>query len=792
MAWGRRATAILVSTSVVFATVISVASADPVSDDTDLRDASNHGLAANIRYTEFGVPHIKAANFTGLGYGYGFAAAKDNLCELADIYLTVGAQRSRFLGPDAPANDAYGAASNSLNSDLFFQQVNDSGVVEHQVAMAAPFGPRPEVRDLIRGYVAGYNRFLRDTGVSRISDPACRGAAWMRPITELDVYRQFYALSTLAGAGQVIDGIANATPPVAAVADPPVPVNAGALVRDALGDKDMGSNAIAIGAAGTASHRGLLLGNPHYPWHGGRRFWEAQLTVPGRMDVSGAGLLGIPMVQIGFNSDVAWSHTVATLTTFGLYQVKLAPGTPTSYLVDGKPEAMTSRTVTVQVLGTGGAVSSVGRTLYSTRYGPVVSPELGLPLAWTTSSAYAVRDANQGNLRGLNTWFELGLARNTGDIVSVLSSTQGVPWVNTIATDRFGHALYADIQVAPNISEDLARRCNTPLGAAVYPGSGLTVFDGSLSGCAWGTDPDALVPGIFGPSHLPLLNRLDYVENSNDSAWLANPKAPITNYPRVIGDLGTPRNLRTRMGITAIEQQLATHRFTRQSLQDLLFSDQSYAGASAASSVASMCFTALPAEQSACTALSRWDETMRAGSRGALLFERFWTRAGGLPGLWQVPFNPADPVNTPNTLNTANPLVQKALADAIAELRTAGIAPDAPLGANHYVVRNGQRIGLPGGLGAQGVLNVITLAPWDPAHGDTEIVHGSSYIQAVSFTGDRCPDAANLLTYSQSGNPNSPHYADQTRLFAAGHWVRARFCESDILTSPDLHVIRLR
>jgi acyl-homoserine-lactone acylase len=792
MTWGRRATALVVSTATAFATVISVASADPVSDDTDLRDASNHGLAANIRYTEFGVPHIKAANFAGLGYGYGFAAAKDDVCELADIYLTVGAQRSRYLGPNAPANDAYGAASNSLNSDLFFQQVNDSGVVERQAAMAPPFGPRAEVRDLIRGYVAGYNKFLRDTGVSRISDPACRGAAWVRPISELDVYRQFYALSTLAGAGQVIDGITAAAPPAAAVADPPIPAGVGALVRDALGDKDMGSNAIAIGSAGTANHRGLLLGNPHYPWHGGRRFWEAQLTVPGRMDVSGAGLLGIPMVQIGFNSDVAWSHTVATPTTFGLYQLKLVPGTPTSYLVDGKPEAMTSHTVTVQVQGTGGSVSSVSRTLYSTRYGQVVSPVLGLPLAWTTSSAYAVRDANQGNLRGLNTWFELGQARDTGEIAGVLSSTQGVPWVNTIATDRFGHALYADIQVAPNITEDLARRCNTPLGAAVYPGSGLTVFDGSTTACAWGTDPDALVPGIFGPSHLPQLNRSDYVENSNDSAWLANRKAPITNYPRVIGDIGTPRNLRTRMGITAIEQQLATHPFTRQSLQDLLFSDQSYAGSVAGSAVASMCFTALPAEQAACTALSHWDGTMRVGSRGALLFERFWTRAGGVPGLWQVPFNPADPVNTPNTLNTANPLVQKALADAIAELRAANIAPDAPLGLNHYVIRNGERIGLPGGLGAQGVLNVITPAPWDPAHGDTEVVHGSSYIQAVSFTGDRCPDAANLLTYSQSSNPNSPHYADQTAVFAASHWVRARFCESDILHSPDLHVIRLR
>jgi acyl-homoserine-lactone acylase len=182
---------------------------------------------------------------------------------------------------------------------------------------------------------------------------------------------------------------------------------------------------------------------------------------------------------------------------------------------------------------------------------------------------------------------------------------------------------------------------------------------------------------------------------------------------------------------------------------------------------------------------------MTVGSRGGLLFERYWQRLAGVPNLWRVPFNPADPVNTPNTLNTANPLVQKALADTIAEFRAAGIEPDAPLGQNHYVVRNGKAIGLPGGQGAQGLLNVITPV-WDPARGDTEVVHGSSHIQVVSFTGGRCPDAATLLTYSQSEDPTSQHFADQTELFAAGRWVRSRFCEHDILSSPALRVVRLR
>jgi acyl-homoserine-lactone acylase len=382
-----------------------------------------------------------------------------------------------------------------------------------------------------------------------------------------------------------------------------------------------------------------------------------------------------------------------------------------------------------------------------------------------------------------------------------------VPWVNTIAADRSGNALYADIQVVAHVTDELAQRCNTPFGAALFEGTGLSVLDGSRVDCAWGNDPDALVPGTFGPSRMPVLTRADYVENSNDSPWLSNPHQPITGYPRIMGDVETERSGRTRMGITAIEEQLERGGFTRRSMQDLLFADRSWAGERAAADTAAMCesFPGGRAPTSdggtvevgnACAALSNWDQRMTVRSRGALLFERYWLRAGGVNAedLWRVPFDPADPVATPNTLNTANPEVAQALGDAIAELRAAGVDPNARLGDDHYVVRGGQRYPIHGGHGSQGVLNMIVPA-WDPARGATEVVHGSSHIQAVSFTGRTgrtCPDAATLLTYSQSANPNSRHHADQTALFSTGRWVRSRFCEHDILTSPALRVVRLR
>ena len=56
-------------------------------------------LSAQIRYTTGGVPHILAHNWPSLGFGYGYAFAQDNLCTMANDYVTVEAQRSRYFGP---------------------------------------------------------------------------------------------------------------------------------------------------------------------------------------------------------------------------------------------------------------------------------------------------------------------------------------------------------------------------------------------------------------------------------------------------------------------------------------------------------------------------------------------------------------------------------------------------------------------------------------------------------------------------------------------------------------------
>ncbi|HKN92762.1 MAG TPA: penicillin acylase family protein, partial [Thermoleophilaceae bacterium] len=140
-------------------------------------------------------------------------------------------------------------------------------------------------------------------------------------------------------------------------------------------------------------------------------------------------------------------------------------------------------------------------------------------------------------------------------------------------------------------------------------------------------------------------------------------------------------------------------------------------------------------------------------------------------------FSSSDPVHTPNTLDTNNPQVRLALGDAISDLQGANI----PLDATPGDVQKG-----PGGIPVHG-------GPGDP-NGDFDAIYanftagkgfdpvtmGSSYVQAVTWNNSACPLARTILTYSESDNPRSPFFDDQTAMFSRKQWVHERFCASDV------------
>ena len=785
--------------------------------------ASRPEYQATIVRTAFGIPHITARSFGSLGYGYGFALASDDLCTMASGYITVEGQSSRYLADTA----------SNLNSDFFWQSVIDRRVIPRLLAVrTGPDAIGPQLRRLVSGYVAGYNRYLASVGGAKgVPNLACRGKPWVKPITALDAYLLIYRAIEMSGQAADPGAISAAHPPASAAARPSTqaallaraasvartPPGAGGLpsarqFRAAAGrlpraglPSGVGSNAIAVGSAGTRDHEhGMLLGNPHFPWDGVNRFYEVQLTIPGVLNVEGATLYGIPLVAIGFTSTLAWSETVSTANSFTFYQLALVPGHPTEYVYDGKPDAMTRQAVTVTARSAGGTLRTVRRTLWSTRYGPVYEAHGGLPLPWTTKTAFALDDANARNFRFLNHFLATDEAHSAARELTILRKYEGLPWANTLAADSTGHALYADILAVPDVTNAEAARCDTALGKVLFQAANLPVLDGSRPACAWGTDKDSAAPGIFGPGEEPSLMRRDFTENSNDSFWLTNPAHPLTGFPRIIGDTGarfgtTPvedqYDLRTRSALRMVMTRisgtdgLGPPGFTFTDMKNLMYSDIQYGATLVKPQLVSMCrsFPGGLAPTSAggtiavgnsCRVLAAWNDRENPSSRGAVLFRAFWSGALSLPrGPWSHPYRAAAPLTTPSGLNTASTAVQQAFGDALAEFTAAHLPYNLALGSYQFVLRDGKQIPLPGGPGDPlGEFNAI-----DQATPGADPGPSSSYIQVVTWkTGDPSPLAATMLTYSESDNPASPHYADQTELFSRKQWVTAYFSPAQV------------
>src|SRR5215813_7101985 len=796
----------------VIAAIAAVAgSASPAlaSRPPEARGLAAGQLTAQIRYTTGGIPHILAHNWADLGFGYGYAFAKDNICTMANGYITVEAQRSRYFGPGG--SYGIGPVENNLESDFYFQQIIDSHIIQQLVR-----GLSPAEKQLEAGYVKGYNGYLAHVGGAKgVPDLTCRGKSWVKPITLFDSYLRFYQLMLLPSSDTVIQGITEAAPPTAAQATHQAAASPARTARELAAawrahTSTLGSNAVAIGSAGTRDHRGLLLGNPHFPWIGTERFYQAQLTIPGKINVTGASLYGVPLVLIGHNENVAWSHTVSTAFRFTPSQLTLVKGHPTEYLQDGRAVAMPPRTVTVMARQPNGSLAPVHHTFWWTRYGPVFNNYEGISLPWSTTSAFAFADANAGNLsRAFNTWFGIDRAASTQQVLSILKKYQGIPWVNTIVSDRQGLALYADIGAIPHVSNAEANACNTPLGQFTFAMLGLPILDGSKTACNWGNDANAAAPGIFGPNHEPYLLRNDYVTNANDSYWLANPHQPLTGFARIIGTEKTARTLRTRIGLLQVQARIngtdgqGPPGFTPAAMQRLDLSDIDYAAQLTLPALVQLCdqFQAAggtaPTSSggsvplgNACTTLAHWNMRWDAEQRGAVLFGEFWNFASNAsPSPFSHPFELAHAVTTPNGLNTANATVRNALGDAIAALRKAHVPIDTTLGVVQFVSQGGSHITIPGGPGdPDGIYNAI-YRNTEPGDSLTTPDTGSSFIQVVTWPRrGACPVGSTILTYSESSNPASPHFADQTKLFSNKQFLPDRFCPAQIAADPNLQV----
>ena len=733
---------------------------------------------ADIRRTGFGVPHIRAENERGLGFGIGYAYAQDNLCLLANEIVTVNGERSRYFGPEQLTVEE----RENRVSDVFFQWLNTPQAV-NAFWQAQPV----EVRDLVEGYAAGYNRYLAERRQQGLPQQ-CQGE-WVRDIAAEDLVKLTRRLLVEGGVGQFAEALAGATPPQAtAQIESDARAYQLADTRQQRFALDRGSNAVAVGSERSFNGRGMLLANPHFPWVGGMRFYQMHLTIPGKLDVMGAALPGLPMINIGFNQHLAWTHTVDSSKHFTLYRLQLDPKDPTRYLLDGQSLPMNKQTITVQVKQADGQVVPVQRDVYSSQFGPIV--QWPGKLDWNNQFAYSLRDANLDNDRVLKQWYAMNRAGNLKDLQDSVHTIQGIPWVNTLAVDDKGQTLYMNLSVVPNVSVDKLTKCSDPRA-----GLKMIVLDGSNSACAWDIDPQAAQKGIYASSQLPQLLRKDFVQHSNDSAWLANPAQPLTGFSPLISQDGQPLGLRSRFALDRLATLSKKGPVSVQDLQHMLMDDQVFLATQVLPDLLKFCASQPDAAlKSVCSSLKAWDGRANLESGvGLVHFQTIMQAMQESPQAWRVAFDPKDAQHTPRGLAIEKPEVAKALREAMlasAESATKmGLTEKTRWGDVQVVSSGGQQTPIHGGPGTLGIYNAIQSVPRED--GKLEVVSGTSYLQVVTFD-DKGPHAQGLLAFSLSSDPASKYSRDQTEAFSKKQWSVLPFTEQQIKADPQYQVQTVR
>lgn len=752
-------------------------------------------VSAEIRRTDFGVPYITSDSLEGIAYGTAYAFAEDNICILADQIVRFNSMRSAYFGPDAVLGS--GDSANVIN-DLTYKAIGIRELAEENIS-----GLSEHSRALLQGYAAGYNQYLSDTGVANIAPP-CAGMPWVQPITPTDMLTYALGVALLPGAANFLEPLFIGTPPGVDYLPTPVGATSFSMSFDAnsveipeTNPSDLGSNGWALGSEMTENGQGMLLANPHFPHVGNQRFWRFGIEIPGEMKVVGGSLSGMPgVVNIGFNENIAWTHTFSTAERFVVYQLHLDPNDATgmTYLVDGEPRQIQEKTVQIQV-ATGPASSiTLEKTFYHSSFGPMLSIpgafQWGMDLVGTRS-AFALYDANLPNFDILDHWLGLNLASDIDEVERLFYNKTGLIFNNAMVADRHGDVFFTDGSSVPDIDPEALADLRRDLAFLAIRGQA----------------PFTLIPanserfrarGVVPHERAPRLRRTDFVQNSNNSYWLTNPAAPIVSNENndylLFGPALDQQTLRSRMGQQKLIE-LSNASLTE--LEEALLSNRAYLGEAILPDLLSICSARgeTPVVVSgtevniapACAALAQWDGRMNKESVGAHVFREFAQQFSRNPQ-WAIPYNRFEPLTTPNGLTNPS-VIQEQLARAVLTIAQTPFALDAQFGDVQFVERslpNGQPSGnrLPwgGANNIEGGFNVFasqgaqdgtllprhrypSLAGSQMSEQGYHITSGSSWMFVMRFT-EEGPEGRGLLTYSQSSDIRSPHYLDQTEFYS--------------------------
>lgn len=507
-----------------------------------------------------------------------------------------------------------------------------------------------------------------------------------------------------------------------------------------------GSNAWAFHPSRTASGRAILLRNPHLAWSAG--YYEAHVRIPGVLDFYGDFRIGGAFGIVGgFNARLGWATTNNYPTYSQVYELEGDPADSTRYRLDGAWHAVEPRSVTIDYRLPDGSLAEETRTTAWTSLGPVIHREGG--------RLWVLKDPRDGEyLRGQQ-------------FLRMMRATSLDEWLDVMRMRAHPSSNFTYADADGNI----AHLYNALLPLLPHEPTGDTAAVARRTADAWSE--------LVSFDDLPLYVNPPggYVQQANDTPDYTNLEVPMDR-DTVPTNIPEPRlRLRSQLSLQLVH---GTGTLTLEDVVRLKHTPRMLLAERVADDLIAAVTASEPTGDVALAldVLLAWDRSVRADSRGGVLFARWWDayeETADSAVVYAEPWSSERPTETPRGLGAPDAALE-AFASTVRALRAEGIALDAAWGDVHRVIRGRVDEPVSGCPATLGCFRVLSFS--DNRDGRRAADRGDGWVLAVEF-GD-VPRAYSVLAYGLSSREDSPHFDDQAGMFARGEMKRVAFTAEEI------------
>ena len=361
----------------------------------------------------WGVPHIFGDKDEDTAYGLGYAHAEDDFATIQDILIAARGNLSEYYGRSVAANDYM----------VKLLKIWDTVEKNYENGLS------DDVIKISEAYADGINHYA-----SLYPDKAFKGVF---PVKGKDIVAGFiHRMPLMFGLDGTLAKLATNKYPIKNE-DPSTSES------DILNQRMLGSNVIAVSPSRSDDKFTRILINSHQPWSGPVAWYEAHLNSNEGWNMVGGLFPGSPVVLVGHNENIGWSHTVNKPDLIDVYELTLNPENSNQYYFDGRYENFEISESSIKVKIWGPIKWTFKRKVLRSKHGPVIKNEHG---------SFAIRYSGHDEFRYLEQWFRMNKSQNFDDFENALK-LMAIPMFNTIYADKEGNIFYIYNALFPKRSD---------------------------------------------------------------------------------------------------------------------------------------------------------------------------------------------------------------------------------------------------------------------------------------------------------------------------------------------------